>query len=163
MCCASRGSSRLLISSTARGRMRCAVSSRALSNASFNSCCTTSQAPTVAPPRARSYPASNRGRGVFAGLTTTSYGHQPVTHAAHGFNQVAPEFFTQATDIDLDGVALDFGAKGIQAFFELRLRQQRAGALDKGFEQRPFPSRQIHGRAAALHRAFVFNDTQTTE
>ena len=57
MCCASRGSSRLLISSAAKGKMRCAVSSSALSKASFNSCCTTSQAPTVAPSQSKVMPS----------------------------------------------------------------------------------------------------------
>ena len=69
---------------------------------------------------------------------------EAIADAAHGFDDLVPQFLAQAADMDLDRVAFDLVIERVEPLVQLRLRHQLAGALHEGLEKGP-----IRGRSAS--------------
>src|SRR4051812_2698357 len=124
--------------------------------------CDTSRRPSRARP-ARASPAA-RAAGA-RGSTACASGlarlvADEVTDAADVLDELATELAAQLVDVDRDSVALDLLAPAVETVFDLRARQQRAGALHQRLQHRELACRQQHGHAVArdLPRARVERD-----
>jgi hypothetical protein len=79
-------------------------------------------------------------------------GHH-VADAAQCAYGVGAELAAQMVDIDLDRVAADLLAPGVEVLFQLRARQGASGLLHQRQQQGVLPGGKLNGFAGAAHGA----------